>query len=67
MESNHPSGGLPRPAGFEDRMGHQTPAAPRSMLGAGCGGWLGARKTVLESALDRRVKGVQPVQRKCLR
>jgi hypothetical protein len=28
MESNHPSGGLPRPAGFEDRMGHQTPAAP---------------------------------------
>ncbi len=28
MESNHPSGGLLRPAGFEDRMGHQTPAAP---------------------------------------
>ena len=27
-ESNLPSGGLPRPAGFEDRMGHQTPAAP---------------------------------------
>ena len=24
MESNHPSGGLLRPAGFEDRMGHQT-------------------------------------------
>ena len=32
MESNHPSGGLLRPAGFEDRMGHQTPAAPRLML-----------------------------------
>ncbi|MDX6643866.1 MAG: hypothetical protein QOD76_1828 [Solirubrobacteraceae bacterium] len=32
MESNHPSGGLPRPAGFEDRMGHQTPAAPGLML-----------------------------------
>lgn len=32
MESNHPSGGLPRPAGFEDRMGHQTPAAPPLML-----------------------------------
>ena len=28
MESNHPTGGLLRPAGFEDRMGHQTPAAP---------------------------------------
>jgi hypothetical protein len=28
MESNHPTVGLPRPAGFEDRMGHQTPAAP---------------------------------------
>ena len=32
MESNHPSGGLPRPAGFEDRMGHQTPAAPAPRL-----------------------------------
>ena len=28
MESNHPGVGLPPPAGFEDRMGHQTPAAP---------------------------------------
>jgi hypothetical protein len=28
MESNHPSVGLPRPAGFEGRMGHQTRAAP---------------------------------------
>src|SRR5687767_15568951 len=35
MESNHPSGGLPRPAGFEDRMGHQTPAAPRPRLSQG--------------------------------
>ncbi len=33
MESNHPSGGLLRPAGFEDRMGHQTPAAPQVSLG----------------------------------
>ncbi len=33
MESNHPSGGLLRPAGFEDRMGHQTPAAPCPILG----------------------------------
>ena len=33
MESNHPTGGLLRPAGFEDRMGHQTPAAPPAMLG----------------------------------
>jgi hypothetical protein len=32
MESNHPTGGLLRPAGFEDRMSHQTPAAPRAML-----------------------------------
>ena len=32
MESNHPTVGLPRPAGFEDRMGHQTPAAPRGNL-----------------------------------
>src|SRR3954454_14098949 len=32
MESNHPTGGLLRPAGFEDRMGHQTPAAPGPML-----------------------------------
>jgi hypothetical protein len=32
MESNHPTGGLLRPAGFEDRMGHQTPAAPGAML-----------------------------------
>ena len=34
MESNHPSGGLLRPAGFEDRMGHQTPAAPPPSLGS---------------------------------
>ncbi len=34
-ESNLPSVGLPRPAGFEDRMGHQTPAAPRRRLGPG--------------------------------
>ena len=27
-ESNLPSGGLHRPTGFEDQMGHQTPAAP---------------------------------------
>jgi rhodanese-related sulfurtransferase len=27
-ESNLPSGGLHRPAGFEGQMGHQTPAAP---------------------------------------
>jgi hypothetical protein len=32
MESNHPSVGLPRPAGFEDQTGHQTPAAPRSSV-----------------------------------
>src|SRR4051794_29947251 len=32
MESNHPTGGLLRPAGFEDRMGHQTPAAPPAIL-----------------------------------
>src|SRR5438067_1736284 len=32
MESNHPTGGLLRPAGFEDRMGHQTPAAPGETL-----------------------------------
>ena len=31
-ESNLPTVGLPRPAGFEDRMGHQTPAAPAPML-----------------------------------
>ena len=31
-ESNLPSGGLPRPASFEDRMSHQAPAAPRLML-----------------------------------
>jgi hypothetical protein len=28
MESNHPPMGSPPAAGFEDRMGHQTPAAP---------------------------------------
>src|SRR3954451_4745469 len=28
-ESNLPTRGLHGPAGFEDRMGHQTPAAPR--------------------------------------
>ncbi len=27
MESNHSSGGLLRPAGFEDRMGHRSPGA----------------------------------------
>ena len=32
MESNHPTAGSPRPAGFEDRMGHQTLAAPRRRL-----------------------------------
>src|SRR3954451_8928457 len=31
-ESNLPTVGLPRPAGFEDRMGHQTPAAPQVIL-----------------------------------
>jgi hypothetical protein len=35
MESNHPGVGLPPPAGFEDRMGHQTPAAPASRLSPG--------------------------------
>src|SRR3954451_15660267 len=37
MESNHPTGGLLRPAGFEDRMGHQTPAAPPGTLAAVAG------------------------------
>jgi len=32
-ESNLPSRGLPGPAGFEDRMGHQARAAPREILG----------------------------------
>jgi hypothetical protein len=32
MESNHPTVGLPRPAGFEDQMGHQTPAAPLAIV-----------------------------------
>src|SRR5213082_3402340 len=31
-ESNLPTRGLHGPAGFEDRMGHQTPAAPRASL-----------------------------------
>jgi hypothetical protein len=33
-ESNLPSEGLPRPAGFEDRMGHQARAAPLVILRA---------------------------------
>src|SRR3954447_14063707 len=33
-ESNLPTAGLRRPAGFEDRMGHQARAAPPSSLGA---------------------------------
>ena len=37
MESNHPAVGLPRPAGFEDRMGHQAPAAPRASVALGLG------------------------------
>ena len=32
-ESNLPSVGSPRPASFEDRMGHQARAAPGGMLG----------------------------------
>src|SRR3954465_1641452 len=36
-ESNLPSGGLLRPNGFEGRVGHQTPAAPGSMLRRGGG------------------------------
>jgi predicted patatin/cPLA2 family phospholipase len=32
-ESNLPSRGLPGPAGFEDRMGHQARAAPDEILG----------------------------------
>src|SRR5215218_4897596 len=35
MESNHPPMGSPPAAGFEDRMGHQTPAAPRCRVAAG--------------------------------
>jgi hypothetical protein len=31
-ESNLPSGGLLRPAGFEDRMGHQAHATPSASL-----------------------------------
>jgi hypothetical protein len=32
MESNHPTVGLPRPAGFEDRIGHRPGAAPLAKL-----------------------------------
>ena len=35
MESNHPIVGLPRPAGFEDRIGHRPGAAPRANLAGG--------------------------------
>jgi hypothetical protein len=31
QESNLPSDGLRRPAGFEDRIGHQAGAAPRAI------------------------------------
>jgi hypothetical protein len=31
-ESNLPTRGLHGPAGFEDRMGHQTPAAPLRII-----------------------------------
>src|SRR4051794_39615007 len=36
-ESNLPSAGLRRPAGFEDRMGHQAPAAPRAKVATRAG------------------------------
>ena len=68
-ESNLPSRGLPGPASFEDRMGHQAPAAPRGMLGAlGHGelGALGRPEAVLERALDAGVERVQAVKRKSL-
>src|SRR5207245_458471 len=38
-ESNLPSEGLPRRHGFEDRMGHQTRAAPPASLNFGRAGW----------------------------
>ncbi len=50
MESNHPAMGLPPPAGFEDRMGHQTPAAPQASLVAMPSAYYGARSATLASA-----------------
>ncbi len=68
-ESNLPSRGLPGPAGFEDRMGHQARAAPAPMLRGGRRPGPG-RSTVqprLERALDGHVEGVEPEQREGLR
>jgi hypothetical protein len=53
-ESNLPSAGLRRPAGFEDRMGHQAPAAPARRL---C-----VLQPVLQRALDGRVERVEALQ-----
>src|SRR5215211_7044063 len=52
-ESNLPTAGLRRPAGFEDRMGHQARAAPpRRMSG----------EPVLERALDGCVERVEAME-----
>ena len=59
-ESNLPSRGLPGPASFEDRMGHQARAAPRVMLRERSGLAGGVGQAVLDRSLDGRVQRVQP-------
>jgi hypothetical protein len=60
MESNHPGVGLPRPAGFEDRMGHQTPAAPFFSLLAGCARFSSIRRVAPIPGFGLAIPGYGP-------
>src|SRR3954454_4393965 len=62
QESNLPTDGLHRPAGFEDRMGHRAPAAPRRAVyghGAVLGALGGSLDTVYPGAAGREMREVR--------
>src|SRR4029079_12117581 len=59
QESNLPTDGLHRPAGFEDRMGHRAPAAPRRAvygLGASNAAYSASASASTPSLARRRMR-----------
>lgn len=63
MESNHPTGGLLRPAGFEGRMGHQAPAAPGPIVKRGGGRRSGASRAAAAGVPGELFAEPQPLHR----
>ena len=66
-ESNLPSRGLPGPASFEDRMGHQARAAPLVMLRPRLCRVTRTPQAVLQRAFDAGLERVDSVEREGLR